>query len=93
VNRAATARVLAFAADAMVIEVSLDPDAALRLAVWDDPDAPDPAPGAPGADVFAEAGSLLAGACHVQRDDLARVPRLDAISAARAQAAQVLSPL
>ncbi|WP_329140964.1 hypothetical protein [Streptomyces sp. NBC_00670] len=87
-NGPATARVLAFAADAMVIEPALDLDSAVRLAVWDDPDAPFPQAGADGAEVFADAMAVLHDAF---RSRAAGVSREGDIEVVRAEAMRLVS--
>lgn len=90
-NFAATARVLNLAADAMEADATLDPDGAVRLAVWGDPDAKYPGDNAPGAEVFDAAESSIEVVCGYQGNGVADIPQPLAIRAARAEATRFSS--
>lgn len=89
---AATADVLERAATAMDTNPALDPDGAVRLAVWGNPDTPYPDDdNAPGCDLFDEASSAIECFCGYQGNGIEQIPRRDAIEAARAEAARFRS--
>ncbi|MFJ8006121.1 hypothetical protein [Streptomyces fagopyri] len=85
-NRAAVARVLTLAADAMDAEPALDADGALRIAVWGDADAVYPGDEAASAEVFRDARAVLQRA---SRMDITDIPRWKALDAAREEAARL----
>ncbi|GHI41895.1 hypothetical protein [Streptomyces violascens] len=69
----------------------LNPDQAVRLAIWGDADTPDPEHGTPSADMFREITVLIA--CHIAnedgmdpRDSIAWIPPHRAAAACRAGA-------
>ena len=88
---AAIADVLERAATAMENNTELDPDGAVRLAVWGDPETPYPGDNAPGADVFDDASSAIECFCGWQGNGIDRIPAAEAIEAARAEAARFRS--
>ncbi|MFJ8006120.1 hypothetical protein [Streptomyces fagopyri] len=90
-NFVAVARVLDEAADLMEADRTLDPDGAVRLAVWGDPETPYPGDNAPGADEFNEASSAIECKCGYQGNGIRDIPQRDAIAAARAEAARFRS--
>lgn len=90
VDFAAAARALDGLADALEADRGLDPDQALRLAVWGDPRAPYPGDHAPGAAAFDEAHSAMEAKTGY-RAAVERIPRGEAIAAARAEAARYRS--
>ncbi|MCX5285940.1 hypothetical protein [Streptomyces sp. NBC_00198] len=86
----AVADVLERAATAMVTNRRLNPDAAVRLAVWGSPDTPYPDDdNAPGCDLFDEAASLIECFCGWQGNGIAAIPADEAIDAARTEAERV----
>lgn len=87
-NFGAVARVLRAAADAMEADASLDPDGAVRAAVWGDPDAEYPGDDEPGSQVFDEAESAIECFCGYQGNGIADIPQAQAIEAARSEAAR-----
>lgn len=93
---AAIADTLTAAADAMENAPGLDPDGAVRQALWGHPDTPYPGDNAPGADLFDEAESAIE--CYIANQDghdpgdgIDRIPPQRAIEAARAEAARFRS--
>ncbi|MGW5477671.1 hypothetical protein [Streptomyces sp. NPDC004008] len=86
---AAVADVLERAATAMETTPGLDPDGAVRLAVWGNANTPYPGDEAPGAEIFDTAESLIECYCGWQGNGIDRIPRDEAIAAARAEAARV----
>lgn len=88
---AATANALDRAATAMQGNPALDPDAAVRQAVWGNPETKYPGDGQPGADVFDDATSAIECYCGWQGNGIDRIPRSQAIAAARAEAARFRS--
>jgi hypothetical protein len=82
----AVARVLDGLADALETDRGLNPDQALRRAVWGDADKAYPGDHAPGADLFDEAHTALEAATESQGAGIERVPRDEAVVAARAEA-------
>ena len=87
-NFYAVACVLDAAAEAMEGDPSLDPDAAVRLAVWGDPEASYPGDEGTGAEEFNEAESAIECYCGWQGNGIQQIPRDEAIAAARAEAAR-----
>ncbi|MFG3085107.1 hypothetical protein [Streptomyces parvulus] len=87
----AVADALTRAATAMETNPNLDPDGAVRLAVWGNPDTPYPGDNAPGADAFNEAVSAIECYCGWQGNGIADIPVPEAIAAARAEAARFAS--
>lgn len=79
------------AANAMQANPRLDPDSAVRFAVWGDPNTPYPGDDAPGAETFDYAESAIECYCGWQGNGIDRIPRRDAIRAARAEAARYRS--
>jgi hypothetical protein len=86
--------VLNKAADLMETTPGLDPDGAVRKAVWGSRNAPYPGDNAPGAEEFDEAESLIE--CYIADEDgddpgngIAWIPAPRAITAARAEADRV----
>ncbi|MFJ4627129.1 hypothetical protein [Streptomyces sp. NPDC088847] len=82
------ARVLRESAAAMEADPSLDPDGAVRQAVWGHRDAPFPGDGQPGADLFDEASSAIECKTGWQGHGIEHIPQAEAIAAARAEAAR-----
>lgn len=87
----ATARALESAAGFMESSRDLNPDAAVRLAVWGKPNIPYPGDDAPGADAFNEATSAIKAHCGWQANGIDRIPQGEAITAAHAEAARFRS--
>lgn len=85
---AAVADALIRTADAMENDPGLDPDGAVRLAVWGDSETLYPGDNEPGADIFDEAQSAIECFCGYQGNGIANIPRAEAIEAARAEAAR-----
>lgn len=85
------ARALDGLADALEADASLNPDEALRKAVWGDPHTPYPSDDAPGADAFEEAHSAMEAKTGFQGAGIDGVPRAVAIAAAREEAARYRS--
>ncbi|NUS78486.1 MAG: hypothetical protein HOV70_20120 [Streptomyces sp.] len=84
---AAVADALTRAATAMENNAALDPDGAVRLAVWGNSETPYPDDdNSPGCDTFDEASSAIECFCGYQGNGIADIPRLEAIEAARAEA-------
>ncbi len=91
-NFAAVADVLERAATAMENNPCLDPDGAVRLAVWGNPETPYPDDdNSPGCDLYDEAHSAIECFCGYQGNGIQDIPRRDAIEAARAEAARFRS--
>jgi hypothetical protein len=88
---AATASTLDQAADLMQANPNLDPDGAVRQAVWGNPETPYPGDNAPGAGIFDDATSAIECFCGYQGNGIAGIPRAEAIEAARAEAARFRS--
>ncbi|MFE9684156.1 hypothetical protein [Streptomyces sp. NPDC006285] len=88
---AAVADTLTRAATAMENNPHLDPDGAVRLAVWGHPETPHPGDGAPGADLFDEASSAIECFCGWQGNGIDRIPVPEAIAAAHSEAARFAS--
>lgn len=93
---AAVADVLERAATAMETNPALDPDGAVRLAVWGDPETPYPGDQEPGAEVFDHAESAIE--CFVANeqgydpgDGIQHLTQADAIDAARMEAGRYRS--
>ncbi|MFD9903886.1 hypothetical protein [Streptomyces sp. NPDC059063] len=85
------ARTLDALADALEDNPRLNPDTALRLAVWGDRNARFPGDGALGATLFTECESAMECRLGWPAQGIAHVDRLPAISAARAEAARFRS--
>ncbi|MFC8515505.1 hypothetical protein [Streptomyces sp. NPDC057257] len=83
---AAVADTLDRAADLMENDPDLDPDGAVRLAVWGNSETPYPGDGEPGADLFDEASSAIECFCGWQGHGIQQIPQAEAIGAARAEA-------
>jgi hypothetical protein len=88
---AAVADTLTRAATAMENNPQLDPDGAVRLAVWGNSETPYPGDGAPGADLFDEAESAIECYCGWQGNGIQQIPQDEAIAAARAEAERFAS--
>ena len=88
---AAVSDALTRAATAMENNPQLDPDGAVRLAVWGDPETKYPGDNEPGADLFDEASSAIECFCGYQGNGIDRIPRRYAIEAARSEAARFAS--
>jgi hypothetical protein len=88
---AGIADVLTRAADLMDADPGLDPDGAVRQAVWDNPETPYPGDGEPGADLFDVAASAIECFCGYQGNGIQDIPRRDAIEAARTEASRFAS--
>ncbi|HEX9755732.1 MAG TPA: hypothetical protein VGA42_08485 [Gemmatimonadales bacterium] len=88
---AATASTLDKAADLMEAHPHLDPDGAVRQAIWGDPETKYPGDNAPGADAFDEASTAIECFCGYQGNGIASIPRTEAIEAARAEASRFRS--
>jgi hypothetical protein len=83
---AGVADVLTRAADLMEADRGMDPDGAVRQAVWGNSETPYPGDGEPGADLFDVAESAIECFCGYQGNGIEQIPRRDAIEAARAEA-------
>jgi hypothetical protein len=95
-DHAAVADVLERAATAMTNNPALDPDGAVRLAVWGHPETPYPGDQEPGAEAFDYAESAIE--CWIAEKHgydpgggIDHLDRADAIEAARAEAARYRS--
>ena len=88
---AAVADTLTRTADALEHSPYLNPDAAVRFAVWGNSETPYPGDDAPGAAEFDEATSAIECYCGWQGNGIADIPRDEAIAAARAEAARFRS--
>lgn len=82
------AEVLTTAANAMERDPGLDPDRAVRLAVWGVADAVVPQRQTTESDLYDEAVSAIECKTGWQGEGIADTPRQDAIRAARAEAAR-----
>lgn len=80
------AHVLTAAANAMRRDPRLDPDNAVRVAVWGVPDAVVPQRQTVESDLYDEAVSAIEVKCGWQGEGIARIPREQAIDAARDEA-------
>ena len=87
----AIADALTKAADALGNDPSLDPDRALRIAIWNNPNAVYPGHHAPAADTYDQATSAILTATGMHGHDIASIPRHTAITAARSEAARFRS--
>lgn len=67
----------------------LDPDGAVRLAIWGDPDTPYPGDEAPGAELFDMVTTLIECKTGWQGNGIDRTPAAEAITAARDEAWRV----
>ncbi|MFJ6085124.1 hypothetical protein ACIQI8_27320 [Streptomyces sp. NPDC092369] len=88
---AAVADALERAATAMETNPRLDPDGAVRLAVWGNAETLYPGDDTPGALTFDSASSAIECFCGWQGNGIDRIPRDEAITAARSEAARYRS--
>ncbi|MFD5697473.1 hypothetical protein [Streptomyces lasiicapitis] len=88
---ASLAEALQTAAEAMRGDLTLDADRALRLAIWDNADAPTAGDGEPGADLYAAAIASIAQRCNVSVDEVVALPHGRAQMAARIEASRYRS--
>lgn len=88
---AAVADVLERAATAMETTPGLDPDGAVRLAVWGTSDAHAPVRQTTESDLYDEAVTAIEAKCGWQGHGIDRIPVREAIDAARQEAARFRS--
>ncbi|MEU5596642.1 hypothetical protein [Streptomyces sp. NPDC020298] len=88
---AAVAGVLENAATIMDAHPNLNPDQAVRQAVFGNPHAHVPERQTTEADLYDEAHSLIEAYCGWQGNGIDRIPRQEAIDAARTEAARYRS--
>ncbi|MBZ6258840.1 hypothetical protein KVH22_25325 [Streptomyces olivaceus] len=90
-DRAAVAAALVRAATAMENNPRLDPDAAVRVAIFGHPKA-HPGFGQGGGDLFDQVTGTLRAACQWPTARIDGIPREQAITAAYAEAARLTAP-
>ncbi|MHB9857642.1 hypothetical protein [Streptomyces sp. YIM S03343] len=90
-DHAGIADALTKMADALDRYPDLDPDRALRIAIWNNPNASYPGHHAPAADLYDETVSAILTAAGMRGASIDNVPRPAAILAARTEAARFQS--